>query len=172
MKTPTGKLLLIAILLAVASLAALAGIFSDHASTEGLLVTAAATCVACALFAWSVALYRKVIWRSEAKKSFLQLLVWLGLLMVVLPNFTMIMLLYGGGLARLLSPLALLMFFTGSLYYQAPDAIFGEHLFLQETVLSPIGMAGVMVSVVFWLTLVVLVATALHLVSLSRNTLA
>jgi hypothetical protein len=46
-----------------------------------------------------------------------------------------------------------------------PSGIFGEHLFLQETVISPEGMTGIMVSMLFWGVVVVVAACVLHLIA-------
>jgi len=77
----------------------------------------------------------------------------------------MTLLLYGESLGAVVAPAAILVFLFGSLYYLLPSGIFGDQLFLQETVISPVGMAGIMVSILFWGVVVVIAAGALHLIA-------
>lgn len=122
--------------------------------------------VSIAMFFWAGLLHYKVVLRDGANLALLHLMVWLGILMVILPNLTMILLLYGGKLAAIVAPFGILILLTGSIYYLLPYQIFGERLFLDETVISPDGMPGILVSILFWM--VVVTVTVFSLNSIAR----
>lgn len=119
--------------------------------------------IACALFVWAVNLHRNVIRQFGVAIASLHTMSWLGVLIVVFPNLAMMMLLYGGDLAFILAPLGLILLMMIAIYYLLPYWIFGEELFLDETVISPEGVAGILASVLVWtvLTVIVVLATSL-----------
>ena len=88
-----------------------------------------------------------------------------GLGYLIFPNLMMMVLLYGGDLAVVLEPVSMFMFLTVSLYYLLPCWGFGENLFLDETVISPHGMAGIWASLMIWTVVVVITVTLLNLVA-------
>ena len=152
-----------AFILTFALLSAVATILSEYIS-DGLTVPISTAAISIALFIWSVSLHHKTILSIGATPAWMWLLVWLVVFMVIVPNFTMTLLLYGESLGAVVAPAAILIFLFGSLYYLLPSGVFGEQLFLQETVISPKGMAGIMFSILFWGVVVVVAAGALHLI--------
>lgn len=148
-----------AIVLAVTLLAVTATIGSGYIGS-GTAIPVILCCIALALFYWAVLLHHKVITGIGTKDAVLSTMLWLALLMLIFPNLMMMVLLYGGNLAGVLAPVGMFMLLTVSLYYLLPYWIFGENLFLDETVISPHGMAGIWASVMIW-TVVVIVAVAL-----------
>ena len=151
-----------AFILAFALLSAVATTLSEYIS-DGLIVPVVTAAVSIALFIWSASLHHKAILYSGATPALMWLLVWLGTFLVIIPNFAMTLMLLGYEYSAVVAPAAILLFLFGSLYYHLPSGIFGEHLFLQETLISPKGMAGIMVSILFWGVVVVIAAGALHL---------
>lgn len=153
-----------AIVMTFALLSAVATIFSDYIS-DGLAIPIFAAVISIALFIWSAFLHRRAVLLLGAMPAFSWLLVWLGVFMVIIPNFAMTLLLYGEDLGAVVAPIAMLMFLFGSLYYLLPSEIFGAQLFLQETLISPTGIAGILVSILFWAVVVAVAAGALHLIA-------
>ena len=153
-----------AFILTFALLSAVATTLSEYIS-DGLTVPIFTAAISIAMFIWSASLHRKAILLIGATSAFLWLLVWLGVFLVIVPNFAMTLLLYGDSLGAVVAPAAILVFLFGSLYYLLPSGIFGEQLFLQETIISPEGMAGIMVSILFWGVVIVIAAGALHLIA-------
>ena len=151
-----------AFILAFALLSAVATTLSEYIS-DGLIVPIFTAAISISLFIWSASLHYKAILLIGATPALMWLLVWLGAFLVIVPNFAMTLLLYGDSLGAVVAPAAILVFLFGSLYYLLPSGIFGEQLFLQETVISPKGMAGIVVSILFWGVVVVIAAGALHL---------
>ena len=151
-----------ALVLTFALLSTVATTLSEYIS-DGLTVPIFTTAISISLFIWSASLHHKAILLIGAMPALMWLLVWLGVFLVIVPNFAMTLLLYGDSLGAVVAPAAILVFLFGSLYYLLPSGIFGEQLFLQETVISPEGMAGIMVSILFWGVVVVITAGALHL---------
>jgi hypothetical protein len=117
-------------------------------------------CVAIALYAWAVFLHHKAFIRLGVKHAILSTLFWLALLMIVIPNLVMMLLLYGGNLAFILAPLGIILLPMIAVYYLLPYWMFGDELFLDETVIAPEGMAGIMASMLVW-AVVIIVAFAL-----------
>ena len=78
--------------------------------------------VSIAMFFWAGLLHYKVVLRDGANLALLHLMVWLGILMVILPNLTMILLLYGGKLAAIVAPFGLLILLTGSMIRRVLNA--------------------------------------------------
>lgn len=153
-----------AIVLTFALLTAVATILSEYIS-EGWTVAIFTTFTSIVLLIWSAYLHKRTILLIGATPALLWLLTWLGVFLVVIPNFAMTLLLYGKSLGAVMAPVAILMFLFGSLYYLLPSEIFGEQMFLQETVVSPNGMAGVLISMFFWGVVAVIAAGGLHLVA-------
>jgi len=153
-----------AIALTFALLSAVATILSEYIS-DGLTVPIFTAVISIALFIWSAFLHHRAILVIGAMPALLWLLVWLGVFMVIVPNFAMTLLLYGESLGAVVAPVAILMFLFGSLYYLLPSGIFGGQLFLQETLISPNGMAGILVSMLFWGIVVAIAAGVLHLIA-------
>jgi hypothetical protein len=83
--------------------------------------------------------------------------------MIVIPNLVMMLLLYGGNLAFILAPLGIILLPMIAVYYLLPYWMFGDELFLDETVIAPEGMAGIMASVLVWaaLTVVAVLVTSM-----------
>jgi len=154
-----------AFVLMFALLAIPAAINSEYIG-PGESITVILGFVSIAMFFWAGFLHYKVILRDGANLALLHLLLWLGILMVMLPNLTMILLLYGGKLAVIAAPFGLLLLLTGSIYYLLPYQIFGEQFFLDETVISPDGMVGILVSILFWT--VVVTVTVFSINSITR----
>jgi hypothetical protein len=153
-----------AIVMTFALLSAVATILSDYIS-DGLIIPIFTAVISFALFIWSAFLHRRAILHLGAMPAISWLLVWLGVFMVIVPNFAMTLLLYGEGLGAVVAPIAMLMFLFGSLYYLLPSEIFGAQFFLQETVISPTGIAGILVSMLFWAAVVAVAVGALHLIA-------
>lgn len=151
-----------ALILAFALLSAVATTLSEYIS-DGLIVPVFTAGISISLFIWSASLHYKAILLIGATPALMWLLVWLTAFLVIVPNLAMTLLLYGDSLGAVVAPAAILVFLFGSLYYLLPSGIFGEQLFLQETVISPEGMAGIMVSILFWGVVVVIAAGAVHL---------
>lgn len=158
------KSMVTALIIAFALLLAVATLLSEYIS-DGMLVPIFTVTISIALFISSAFLHRKTILDAGATPALLWLLVWLGVFMVVFPNIAMMLLLYGKSLGAVVAPAAILVFLFGSLYYLIPSGIFGEQLFLQETVISPLGMTGIWASVLFWGIVVTVTVFALHLVA-------
>jgi len=124
--------------------------------------------IAVAVLAWGAHLYRKLCRASDPRAALLQVTLWLALALVVLPNVCMGLLLFtslghGGGPLQLLGYfLVLFAFLFASPYYWIPSALFGESYFLQETVVSPHGWAGIGISALFWILIVFAVMAGVH----------
>ena len=133
-----------------------------------LPATAILLIIAAAVLAWGAHLYSKLPQTPEPGVALIQVTLWLMLMLVVLPNLCMALLLFtrlghGGGALQLLGYLlALFAFVFASPYYWIPSALFGETYFLQETVVSPHGWAGIGISVLFWLLVVGAVMAGLY----------
>ena len=153
-----------AFILTFALLSAVATILHEYIS-DGLTVPIFTAVISIALFIWSAYLHHKAILLSGATPALMWLLVWLGVFLVIIPNFAMMLVLYGNSLGAFVAPAAILLLLFGSLYYLLPSGIFGEQLFLQETIISPLGMAGIVVSILFWVVVVVIAAGALYLIA-------
>lgn len=153
-----------AIVFTFALLSAVATTLSEYIS-DGLAVAIFTGFISIALFFWSGFLHHRAVLVLGARPALLWLLAWLGVFMLIVPNVAMALLLYGGSLGAIVAPIAILMFLFGSLYYLWPSEIFGAQLFLQETVVSPKGMGGILLSIVFWGVVVAIAAGALHLVA-------
>lgn len=122
-------------------------------------------CVAIALYAWAVFLHHKAFIHLGVKHAILSTLFWLTILMIVIPNLVMMLLLYGGNLAFVLAPLGIILLPMMFVYYLLPYWIFGEEFFLDETVISPEGMAGIMASVLVWAVVIIIVFLLLSLLA-------
>ena len=153
-----------AFILTFALFSAVATTLSEYIS-DGLIVPVFTAAISIALFIWSASLHHKAILHSGATPALMWLLVWLATFLVIIPNFAMTLVLFGDGLGAVVAPAAILVFLFGSLYYLLPSGIFGEQLFLQETIISPVGMAGIMVSILFWGVVVVIAAGTLHIIA-------
>lgn len=153
-----------ALILAFALLSAVATTLSEYIS-DGLIVPVFTAGISISLFIWSASLHYKAILLIGATPALMWLLVWLTAFLVIVPNLAMTLLLYGDSLGAVVAPAAILVFLFGSLYYLIPSGIFGEQLFLQETVISPLGMTGIWASVLFWGIVVTVTVFALHLVA-------
>lgn len=114
-------------------------------------------CVAIALYAWAVFLHHKAFIHLGVKHAILSTLFWLTILMIVIPNLVMMLLLYGDNLAFVLAPLGIILLPMMFVYYLLPYWVFGGELFLDETVIAPEGVAGIMASVLVWAVLTVVV---------------
>ena len=117
------------------------------------------------LFVWAAFLHQKVILRIGTKDAVLSTLLWLALLMLIFPNLVMMLLLYGGDLAFILAPLGIILLSMIAVYYLLPYWVFGEELFLDETVISPHGMAGILASMMVWAVVVIVAVALLNLVA-------
>ena len=73
----------------------------------------------------------------------------------------------GGGLLEIIT--FIFAFVFASVYYMVPSFIFGKAYFLMETVISPLGMAGLLLSAGFWLVIVGLTVAVIHLLVLWVN---
>lgn len=153
-----------AFILAFALLSAVATALSEYIG-DGPAVPIFTVAISVSLFIWSASSHRKAILLIGATPALMWLLVWLGVFLVIIPNFAMTLLLYGDSLGAVVAPAAILVFLFGSLYYLLPSEIFSEQLFLQETVISPEGMAGITVSILFWGVIVFIATGVLHLIT-------
>jgi len=130
-------------------------------SVPAILVIAA---TGMAFFIWGLVLYRKVIHSIGRGTAFLRVLAWLAIFLVVLPNFLMALLLSGFSLLKIV--LGVFAFVFASPYYGIPAELFGEELFLMETVISPNGFVGLLLSALFWAAVVVVNVSVLHVASI------
>lgn len=89
----TLRSLFIAFVLTSAILAALAAILSEYIG-PGLALPLFTSGISVALFVWCVFLHQKAILHMGAAPALLWLLVWLGVLMVIVPNVAMALLLH------------------------------------------------------------------------------
>lgn len=112
-------------------------------------------CVAIALYAWAVFLHHKAFIHLGVKHAILSTLFWLTILMIVIPNLVMMLLLYGGNLAFVLAPLGIILLPMMFVYYLLPYWVFGEKLFLDETVIAPEGMTGIFASMIVWVVIII-----------------
>jgi len=62
--------------------------------------------------------------------------------------------------------LGVFAFVFASPYYGIPAELFGEQLFLMETVISPKGFGSLLLSALFWAVVVVVTASVLHVVAM------
>jgi ankyrin repeat protein len=140
----------------------------------GMLIAAGASF---ALFALSISLHKKVILRDGAGQALAQLTMWLGLLLVILPNALValqmaLMLVIEPGSDGLLRYavliLATVFFLFGPFYYLLPAEIFGDLLFSQEFLPSPLGFGGLLVSMVFYATVVMVTVFIIHAIASRR----
>lgn len=131
-----------------------------------------------AFFGLACWFYRGIILASGGRKGFFQVLLWTLLLMVIVPNLLMMQMLYvqpehGGSLSGLFGSASMLFIWIfASPYYFAPAEVFGERFFLLETVISPLGMEGIVISAVFWAAMVISGLFVLHAIVSKRCQLA
>lgn len=117
-----------------------------------------------AFFIWGLVLYRKVVHSIGRGSAFLRVLSWLAAFLVLMPNLMMALLLSGFGLLNMV--LGVFAFVFASPYYGIPAELFGEELFLTETVISPNGFVGLLLSALFWTAVVVVNVSVLHVASI------
>jgi len=109
-------------------------------------------------FGWGVFLYRKIVISMGSREAIVRLLIWLGLLVVVIPNALMSLMLMGIHVGIAFALFAL----SASIYYAIPAQFADEGVFLMETVIAPNGTEGIIISVIFWLAVVAVVLIVLH----------
>lgn len=135
----------------------------EYLAPRTILATLITTAIGLAFFVWGLILYRKVIHFIGRVRAFLGVLSWLAFFLVFLPNFLMSLLLSGFQFLHLL--LGVFAFVFASPYYGIPAGLFGEELFLMETVISPNGVAGLLLSALFWAAVVFLTVLVLHTIA-------
>lgn len=125
----------------------------------------------------SVYFYQQNVVKLGAYKALLHVWSWLTLFVVGIPNLMMAILLIGD--ERLPDILVMLVglpiFFFGSPYYAIPASLANDDLFLWDTVISPTGLPGLFISVVFYLIAATVVAIVVHvaaIISLKLSALA
>ena len=123
-----------------------------------------------ALFALSVSLHKKTISGLGAGQALIQLTLWLGLLLVILPNALVALMIVlerdSVGLLNYAALILTLVFYMfGPYYYLLPAQIFGDLLFSQEMFDAPLGFGGLLVSMVFYVTVVTVTVFMLHAIA-------
>lgn len=182
--------LLTAVFLAVALLAAITAIYyGRHVTRMKALLTAVCLALAflCALIGlWWYRLndielvgvwggipagflllsgyfHRNAIDHLGERRALVEMMAYLGVLLVLLPNAVMAII---AGV-RLPMPLAMFTFDVAdvlSYYYALPAAIFGWEFFITETIIIPHGYPGILVAAVFFAVVGFVTAGALHVV--------
>jgi hypothetical protein len=115
--------------------------------------------------------YRKLLRTVDFRQAFLGVYGWLLVLIVVLPNTCMALLLYTdashytGALQLISFGLTIFAFVVASPYYLIPAALFSESLFLKETVISPLGLVGILASMLIWAVILMLALVPLALLA-------
>jgi hypothetical protein len=138
-------------------------ILFEYLSPRSIAATLIITAIGLAFFVGGLILYRKAIHSIGRGTAFLGVLSWLAFFLVFLPNFLMSLLLSGFQFLNLL--LWVFAFTFASPYYGIPAGLFGEELFLMETVISPKGIAGLLLSALFWAAVVILTVFVLHIIA-------
>lgn len=119
--------------------------------------------------------YRKLLGTVDFRQAFLGVYGWLLVLVVALPNTCMALLLYTdasrytGALQLISFGLSIFAFVVASPYYLIPAALFGESLFLKETVISPLGLVGILASILIWSVILLLVLVPLAVLAERRE---
>lgn len=169
----------VAITSTFALLAAASAIYGKELFRTPLTGTLIAAGASFALFALSISLHKKVILRDGAGQALFHLTMWLGLFLVILPNALVALqmaltLMLGiepgsdGLLTYAVLILATVFFLFGPFYYLLPAEIFGDLLFSQELFAAPLGFGGLLVSVVFYATIVTVTVFMLHAIASRR----
>ena len=116
-------------------------------------------------FGWGLFLYRKMISSMGLREAFMRLSVWLVLLLVVIPNTLMSLFLMGihGGIG-----FALFAISTG-VYYAIPAQFAGEGVFLTETVITPNGAQGILISAMFWALVLIVLLIVVNAMAMVLN---
>jgi len=162
--------LLVAITSALAMLTAVIAIYGKElfgAPLIGMFITAGASFT---LFALSVSLHKKAISSLGAGQALIQLTLWLGLLLVALPN-ALVALMFVieldnvGFLNYAALILASIFYMFGPYYYLLPAQMFGDLLFSQEFIAAPLGFGGLLISMVFYATVVTVAVFMLHAIA-------
>ncbi|OGA47402.1 MAG: hypothetical protein A3F74_23825 [Betaproteobacteria bacterium RIFCSPLOWO2_12_FULL_62_58] len=107
--------------------------------------------------------HRNAIDHLGERRALVEMMAYLGVLLVLLPNGVMAII---GGV-RLPMPLAMFTFDVADLlsyYYALPAAIFGWEFFITETIIIPHGYPGILVAAFFFTIVGFITACALHLV--------
>ncbi|MGD8682256.1 MAG: hypothetical protein PVJ33_18000 [Lysobacterales bacterium] len=127
-----------------------------------------------AFFVWSGWQYGRGYSLRGPNKAFSRVGLDLFLLIVVLPNLSMGLLIYADGvlgngiLAPLGDLLAMLVWLLASPYYLIPSAVFGSAMFQTETLIAPVGAAGLLFSALLWTMFALLAMLFLHAVTRRR----
>jgi len=144
-------------------------VFLDYVAPPTMVGRVVLATGAAALFGYAVVRQRRAVRVVGSRAAISRLLAWLLLLAVALPNLAMALVLGFGGAGGLLAPVGLMIFLFGSLYFGAPADLFGERYFLLETVVSPHGAAGILLSALFWIVVIIITLPVLHGCSLLPN---
>jgi len=151
----------------LAAVIAIYGMELFGAPVTGMFIAAGASF---SLFALSVSLHKKAISGLGAGQALIQLSLWLGLLLVILPN-ALVALIFVidldsvGLLNKAALILSIVFYMFGPYYYLLPARIFGDLLFSQEMFAAPLGFGGLLVSMVFYATVVTVTVFMLHAVA-------
>ena len=107
--------------------------------------------------------HRNAIHHLGERRALFEMMAYLGVLLVLLPNG--LMAIFSSGLLPM--PLALIAFYVWMLlsyYYALPAAIFGRKLFLTEMAIIPHGYPGILAAAFFFAVVGFVTACALHVV--------
>ena len=115
-------------------------------------------CVGLFFFCWGVFLYRKIVLSMGLREAIVRLSIWLALLVIIIPNTLMSLMLMGIHVGIAFALFAI----SASAYYAIPAQFADKGVFLMETVIAPNGAEGLVISMAFWIAVLVVVLIALN----------